>query len=55
MTVDCPPSLPPGLADADQLRIVFIFDTWHPDLSDLEREGVAALVAAESPAGGAGL
>ena len=30
-----------------QLRVVLIFDVWHPDLSPREREAVAALVAAE--------
>ena len=29
----------------DELRIVFIFDLWHPDLSPVEREAVAALIA----------
>ena len=29
----------------DELRIVFIFDVWHPDLSALERDAVAALIA----------
>ena len=32
---------------SDQLRVVFIFDLWHPDLSDVEREGVAALIGAD--------
>jgi aspartyl/asparaginyl beta-hydroxylase (cupin superfamily) len=31
----------------DQLRIVFIFDIWHPDLGEVEREAVAALFAAD--------
>jgi aspartyl/asparaginyl beta-hydroxylase (cupin superfamily) len=28
----------------DELRVVFIFDIWHPDLGDLERSAVAALI-----------
>lgn len=28
----------------DELRVVFIFDCWHPDLSDVEREAVTALI-----------
>lgn len=31
----------------DQLRVVMIFDTWHPDLSAVERDAVAALVGHE--------
>ncbi|MEO5972403.1 MAG: aspartyl/asparaginyl beta-hydroxylase domain-containing protein [Sphingomicrobium sp.] len=34
------------------LRVVFICDVWHPDLSGVEREAVAALIAAEAPAEG---
>jgi aspartyl/asparaginyl beta-hydroxylase (cupin superfamily) len=37
---------------SDELRVVFIFDVWHPDLSEVEREAVAALIATESGAGG---
>jgi aspartyl/asparaginyl beta-hydroxylase (cupin superfamily) len=37
---------------SDELRVVFIFDVWHPDLSEIEREAVAALVASERSAGG---
>lgn len=38
---------------SDQLRVVFIFDIWHPDLSEVEREAVRALIEADaSPAGG---
>jgi len=37
---------------SDELRVVLIFDIWHPDLSDVEREAVSALVAAERGAGG---
>ena len=37
----------------DALRVVFIFDLWHPDLSDVEREAVKSLIEAEgSPAEG---
>lgn len=32
---------------SDRLRVVFIFDVWQPQLSALEREAVAALVASE--------
>jgi aspartyl/asparaginyl beta-hydroxylase (cupin superfamily) len=32
----------------DELRVVFIFDVWHPDLSEVEREAVAALIEADS-------
>jgi aspartyl/asparaginyl beta-hydroxylase (cupin superfamily) len=34
----------------DQLRVVFIFDVWHPDLSKAEREAVAALIGSEGGA-----
>jgi aspartyl/asparaginyl beta-hydroxylase (cupin superfamily) len=30
----------------DALRIILIFDVWHPDLNPAEREGVAALIGA---------
>ena len=36
----------------DELRVVFIFDVWHPDLGEAERKAVAALIAAESGTGG---
>lgn len=29
---------------SDRLRVVFIIDLWHPDLSPVEREAVAALI-----------
>lgn len=29
----------------DELRVVLIFDVWHPDLSELEREAVAAMIS----------
>ena len=35
----------------EQLRVVFIFDIWHPDLSPLEREGVKALIEADGVPG----
>lgn len=38
---------------SDELRVVFIFDVWHPDLSTVERNAVAAIVGGEG--GGAGL
>ncbi|WP_310468747.1 aspartyl/asparaginyl beta-hydroxylase domain-containing protein [Sphingomonas sp.] len=38
-----------------ELRVVFIFDIWHPGLSPVEREAVAALIAAEAPAEGTAL
>jgi aspartyl/asparaginyl beta-hydroxylase (cupin superfamily) len=31
----------------DQLRVVFILDVWHPDLSETERQAVAALIGSE--------
>jgi aspartyl/asparaginyl beta-hydroxylase (cupin superfamily) len=37
---------------SDQLRVVFIFDVWHPDLSPVEQEAVAALVGADGATGG---
>jgi len=36
----------------DQLRVVFIFDIWHPDLSEVERNAVAALIEADGVPGG---
>ena len=32
---------------SDRLRVVFIFDVWHPDLSPTERAAVTALIEAE--------
>ena len=29
---------------SNELRVVFIFDVWHPDLSPVEREAVSALI-----------
>jgi hypothetical protein len=31
----------------DELRIVFIFDVWHPDLTRTEREAISAMIAAD--------
>jgi aspartyl/asparaginyl beta-hydroxylase (cupin superfamily) len=36
---------------SDQLRVVFIFDIWHPDLSPVERDAVKALIEAEEKPG----
>ena len=36
----------------DELRVVFIFDVWHPDLSAVEKEAVAALISTERGGGG---
>jgi aspartyl/asparaginyl beta-hydroxylase (cupin superfamily) len=33
---------------SDQLRVVFIFDVWHPGLSEVERDAVRRVVASES-------
>jgi aspartyl/asparaginyl beta-hydroxylase (cupin superfamily) len=35
---------------SDHLRVVFIFDVWHPGLSDIEREAVRRVVACEGGA-----
>ena len=35
---------------SDQLRVVFICDVWHPDLSKVERDAVKALIEADSGA-----
>jgi len=32
---------------SDQLRVVFIFDVWHPGLSDVERDAVRRVIASE--------
>jgi aspartyl/asparaginyl beta-hydroxylase (cupin superfamily) len=40
---------------SDQLRVVFIFDIWHPDLSEIEREAIKALIQAAEPPGAQGL
>jgi hypothetical protein len=36
------------------LRVVMIFDIWHPDLTPAERDVVRAIVAEESAAGSLG-
>lgn len=33
---------------SDRLRVVFIFDLWHPDLGPIEREAVAALIGSDA-------
>ena len=40
-----------ALNPSDQLRIVFIFDVWHPDLDPIEREAVSALIEAVEESG----
>lgn len=35
---------------SDRLRIVLIFDLWHPDLSDVERRAIAAMIGADTGA-----
>lgn len=37
---------------SDQLRVVLIFDVWHPDLSPEEQQAVAALIGADDAADG---
>jgi aspartyl/asparaginyl beta-hydroxylase (cupin superfamily) len=38
---------------SDRLRVVMIFDLWHPDLSETEQRAIAAMIAADgAPAGG---
>jgi aspartyl/asparaginyl beta-hydroxylase (cupin superfamily) len=34
-----------------ELRVVFIFDIWHPDLTSVERNAVAALIGSEGGVG----
>jgi aspartyl/asparaginyl beta-hydroxylase (cupin superfamily) len=41
-----------ALNPSDQLRVVLIFDVWAPDLSEVEREAVAALIASAQADGG---
>lgn len=33
---------------SDQLRVVFIFDVWHPGLSEVERDAVRRVIASET-------
>ena len=40
-----------ALNPTDQLRVVFIFDVWAPDLTQVEREAVAALIGASGARG----
>lgn len=37
----------------DQLRVVFIFDVWHPDLAPVERQAIRALIESDGIPGGA--
>ena len=39
-----------ALNPTDQLRVVFIFVIWHPQLSTIEREAVTALIESEEGA-----
>lgn len=39
----------------NELRVVFIFDVWHPDLSQVERDAVAALIEVDAGKAEAGL
>jgi hypothetical protein len=41
--------------DSDRLRVVLIFDVWHPGLSPAERDTVAAIMAGSAPAAETGL
>ena len=36
-----------ALNPSEELRVVFIFDVWHPDLTKVERDAVKALIEAE--------
>jgi len=40
-----------ALNPTDQLRVVFIFDLWHPDVSPVEREAITALIESEERPG----
>lgn len=40
-----------ALNPSAELRVVFIFDVWHPDLSKVEREAVKALIEADARPG----
>jgi aspartyl/asparaginyl beta-hydroxylase (cupin superfamily) len=39
--------------DSDALRVVLIFDIWHPDLSSAERDAVAATIRGSDASEGA--
>ncbi len=41
-----------ALNPSDELRVVFIFDVWHQDLTEVEREAVRALIEADGPPAG---
>jgi aspartyl/asparaginyl beta-hydroxylase (cupin superfamily) len=41
-----------ALNPTDDLRVVFIFDVWQPNLSEVERDAVRALIEADAPEGG---
>lgn len=41
-----------ALNPSDELRVVFIFDVWHQDLTEVEREAVRALIEANGPPAG---
>lgn len=34
-----------AMNDSDELRVILIFDIWHPALSEIERKGTAAVIA----------
>lgn len=40
-----------ALNPSEELRVVFIFDVWHPDLTEAERNAVAALIGSEGGVG----
>ena len=44
-----------ALNPSDELRIVFIFDVWRPELERVERQAIAAAIEAEAPGLEAGL
>jgi aspartyl/asparaginyl beta-hydroxylase (cupin superfamily) len=44
-----------ALNPTDDLRVVFIFDLWHPDLSEVERDAVKALIETGGNVPGEGL
>jgi aspartyl/asparaginyl beta-hydroxylase (cupin superfamily) len=38
-----------AMNSSEELRVLLIIDTWHPDLSPAERAAVSAIVAATDP------
>jgi aspartyl/asparaginyl beta-hydroxylase (cupin superfamily) len=36
----------------DQLRVMLIFDIWHPDIAPIERQAITALIEADGVPGG---